>query len=87
MEILQRLFASSPVPGPLIAENSLAARQAQITPPNRTGRSKSMYSQIPNAIEFKKSAAYLQRRRYIVHSTVSLHAIGSLYSNTAGRNY
>jgi hypothetical protein len=40
MEIPQRLFASSPVPGPLIAENSLAARQEQITPRHRTDRLK-----------------------------------------------
>ena len=85
MEILQRLFASSPVPGPLIAENSFAKNRSRHTI-ELTGL-KSIYSQIPNAIEFKKSAAYLQRRRYIVHSTVSLRAIGSLYSNTAGRNY
>src|SRR5258705_13683814 len=36
----QRLFASSPVPGPLIAENSLAAPQEQITPHHRTDRLK-----------------------------------------------
>jgi len=80
MEILQRLFANSPVPGPLSAKN----RSRHVI--ELTGL-KSIYSQIPNAIEFKKSAACFQRRRYIVHSTVSLRAIGSLYSNTAGRNY
>src|SRR5258708_15263826 len=36
----QRLFASSPVPGLLIAENSLAARQEQITPGHRIDRPK-----------------------------------------------
>src|SRR5258708_1341662 len=34
----QRLFASSPVPGPLIAENSLAARQEQRAGPGCLNR-------------------------------------------------